>query len=179
MCRYSPSSLYVELSRNDQPRFPSQHLFWSSTAIIFNGAEIRMAEDLASNGRHKLPTGGTQQRSDDLIPEDVAFFSPSSVSEGDGWWDMRQCCQGSGSVRALWLTLAPQIDRRIANTVDSEGWKRRWMTGKNRGRCSEREVNKRWKLWEESCLKMTRKNKRQEGRGVRDVGRAAYGPLGG
>ena len=44
MCRYSPSYLYVELCRNDQPRFPPQHLFWSNLPIIYNGAEIRMVQ---------------------------------------------------------------------------------------------------------------------------------------
>ena len=42
--RCSPSPLCVELSWNDLPQFPPQHLFWSDIPIIFNGAEIRMAQ---------------------------------------------------------------------------------------------------------------------------------------
>ncbi len=87
-----------------------------------------------SSGRHKLPAGGTQQSSDDLIQEAVAFFFPFSVWE---WWVMGDEAGGFGSARAgaawaLWLTRVPQIDRRGSRRCLTCQEADRWHGGRRR-----------------------------------------------
>lgn len=148
ICWFSPSSLCVVLSRSYQPRFPPQHLFWSDTPIIFNGAEIRMAWGTAE-GINDLRVGRSS-----AVMTSYGMPRPSSShsgSESDGIWG-RLTGFGSGcaeQAQALGLTCVLQIDKRgsyrcitshINNMVDGDGWKKGCMSRE------EREVQKKDKI---------------------------------
>lgn len=138
-----------------------------------------------SSGRHKLPAGGTQQRSDDLTQEAAAFFFPLCVWE---WWAMgyeegrgagvrirvRRGCMSTltDPCAADWrgegaADVSP-VKRRIANTVDGDGWKTGWVSGREkgpRGRGRRKgtwrgpEEAKRWKYEEILARKLTKGNR--------------------
>lgn len=148
--RYSPSSLDVELSLNDQPWFPPQHLFWSDIVIIFNGPEIRMAQ--GASERRKANIVGGWDAAERWWPHagGCGLLLPlrSRRVTGGGIWG-RLTGFGSGCVGAAWalglthvhrrLTGEGAIDvspvkRRIANMVDGDGWKKGWTRGREEER---------------------------------------------
>lgn len=146
MCRYSPSSLYVELSRNHQPWFPPKHLSWSNTPIIFNGAEIRKASgSRVAGGRHKLqrwPNTG----SCGLLP-----LPPPPPAPEERWMMTRSRGRDSGRSEVSRRCFTCQRKQTVMDGC-------RWMKqgemwgGKTR--------NKKWRQEEE----------RSEGWGVRGLG---------
>lgn len=108
------------------------------------------------------------------------------VSKSDVWWHVRQADGGLDRnaprlheyfdwplhrrLTGEGATDVSPVKRRIANTVDGDGWKKGWMSGRKKERHCEGEVKRgrgkeSWdgteeeKIWGDSCAEMTKGNR--------------------